>query len=314
MTETLKTALRTPTWLTVGLGICLLSWQYFQDTIPYNTQLIFFVSLILLTGIPHGALDHLIQKTTDKHFNRRYDFVGFLVKYLSLMAFYALAWYWFAGFSLVFFLIISAWHFGETDLEKAPKNATIWSFTRLLYGFYVLAFILLTHSDEASPVIEQMINKQAKALTYWHFIHQNVKQILYLLGLLLSTILIVAQSQHFIQFDKARLLRLCLVLLISVWLPLLPAFALYFGGWHSLCAFDNIHNYLRKDYPSLSFKQVYLKALPLTAIAIVFLGTFFWYQHHFMQQYDPFAILFIFISLITLPHLTIAHQMNSSVE
>ncbi len=314
MSETLKSALRTPTWLTVALGVCLLCWQYFQDSIPYNTQLIFFVSLILLTGIPHGALDHLIQKTTDKHFNRQYDFVGFLVKYLSLMAFYAMAWYWFAGFSLVFFLIISAWHFGETDLEKAPKNALIWSFTRLLYGFYVLSFILLTHSDEASPVIEQMINKQAKALTYWHFIHQNVKQILYLLGLSLSTILIVAQSQHFIAFDKARLLRLCLVLLISVWLPLLPAFALYFGGWHSLCAFDNIHTYLQKDYPSLSFKQVYLKALPLTAIAIVFLGTFFWYQHHFMQQYDPFAILFIFISLITLPHLTIAHQMNSSVE
>ncbi len=314
MIKNLKVTLRTPTWLTIVLGVCLLSWQYLYNDIPYNIQVVFFVSLILLTGIPHGSLDHLIQKTTDNHANRRYNLAFFLVKYLSLMAFYALAWFWFAGFSLLLFLIISAWHFGETDIEKTPKNATIWSFTRLLYGFYVLAFILLTHANEASPIIEQMISRQGSSLVYWHFIHNNVKQILYLLGLSLATILIVAQSQHHIQFDKVRLLRLVLILFISIWLPLLPAFALYFGGWHSLCAFDNIHSYLQKDYPTLSFKQVYIKTLPLTAIAIVFLGTFFWYQHNFMQQYDPFAILFIFISLITLPHLTIAHQMNNVAE
>jgi Brp/Blh family beta-carotene 15,15'-monooxygenase len=314
VTKVLQTVVKTPTWLTIGLGVGLLIWQYWQITIPYNTQLILFAILILLTGIPHGALDHLIQKTTDNQLNRKYDFIKFLVKYLLLMAIYALAWFWFAGFSLLFFLIISAWHFGETDIENAPKDAPIWSFTRLVYGLYILAFILLTHADEASPVIEQMIGSQNKSLLFWNFIHQNVKQILYLSGLLLSTVIIVAQSRHFIEFDKARLFRLFLVLFISIWLPLLPAFALYFGGWHSLCAFDNIHNYLRKDYPNLSFKQVYLKALPLTAIALVFLGSFFWYQHHFMQQYNPFAILFIFISLITLPHLTIAHQMNSSIK
>ncbi len=307
-------ALRTPTWLTIVLGVCLLGWQYFYNDIPYNIQVVFFVSLILLTGIPHGALDHLIQKTTDNHANRQYNFTFFLVKYLSLMAFYALAWFWFAGFSLLLFLVISAWHFGETDIEKTPKNAPIWSFTRLLYGFYILAFILLTHADETSPIIEQMISRQGSSLVCWQFIHNNVKQILYLLGLSLATILIVAQSQHRIQFDKVRLLRLALILVISIWLPLLPAFALYFGGWHSLCAFDNIHRYLQKDHPTLSFRQVYIKTIPLTAIAITFLGTFFWYQHNFMQQYDPFAILFIFISLITLPHLTIAHQMNNAAN
>ena len=98
------------------------------------------------------------------------------------------------------------------------------------------------------------------------------------------------------------------------WLPLLPAFALYFGGWHALCAFDNIHNYLRKDYPTLSFKLVYLKTLPFTFLAIVFLCAFLWYCNIYTQFFDPFPILFIFISLITLPHLIIAHQMNNGTE
>jgi Brp/Blh family beta-carotene 15,15'-monooxygenase len=314
MPQSLKIFIKTPTWLTVLLGIFLLVWQYYQNNLSENLQITIFIALILLTGIPHGALDHLIQKATDKQFHRTYNFTGFLVKYLLIMAVYALAWYWFSGISLLIFLVISAWHFGETDLENAPKNALIWSFTRLIYGFYILAFILLTHADEVSPIIEKMIGYDGAILRFWRFIHLNVKQILYLLGLSLSTIFIVAQSEFFIHFDKIRLFRLVLILLISVYLPLLPAFALYFGGWHALCAFDNIHDYLRKDYPSLSFKIVYLKALPFTLLAIIFLGGFLWFCQNYTAQFDPFPLLFIFISLITLPHLIIAHEMNHDTK
>jgi Brp/Blh family beta-carotene 15,15'-monooxygenase len=292
----------------------LLIWQYFQGTLSQNIQVIFFVSLILLTGIPHGALDHLIQESTDKKLNKKYYFSGFIIKYVLIMALYALTWFWFSGLSLLIFLIISAWHFGETDLEKVPKNALIWSFTRLIYGFYILGFILLTHISEVEPIATKMVGSNNFVLIFWNFINLNVKQILYLLGLSFTTIFIVAQSKYLIDFDKIRILRLSLILVLSVWLPLLPAFALYFGGWHALCAFDNIHNYLRKDYPTLSFKLVYLKTLPFTFLAIVFLCAFLWYCNIYTQFFDPFPILFIFISLITLPHLIIAHQMNNGTE
>ncbi len=308
--QLIHTLIKVPTWITVFIGLMLLSWQYFQGGLPQNIQIIFFVSLILLTGIPHGALDHVIQEATDKKMNRVYNAKLFLLKYLMIMALYGLAWYWFSGLSLAIFLLISAWHFGETDLEKAPQNALIWSFTRLIYGFYILAFILLTHLDEVRPIVDKMIGNQESAMAFLNFIALNVKQILYLLGLSFITIFIVAQSEFLIQFDKIRIFRLCIILIISAFLPLLPAFALYFGGWHALCAFDNIHDYLRKDHPSLSFKLVYFKTLPLTILSIIFLFTFLWYCHIYTQNFDPFPILFIFISLITLPHLIIAHQMN----
>lgn len=306
--------MKTPTWITVLLGFILLIWQFFQGTLPQNVQVTFFVSLILLTGIPHGALDHLIQETTDKKLNKAYDIKIFLVKYLFIMAVYALAWFWFSGLSLLIFLLISAWHFGETDLEKVPKNVIIWSFARLIYGFYILAFILLTHVNEVQPIVIKMVGNQNSVLAFWNFINLNIKQILYLLGLSFTTIFIVAQSKYLINFDKIRFLRLTLILISTAWLPLLPAFALYFGGWHALCAFDNIHNYLRTDYPSLSFKFVYFKTLPFTLLAITFLCGFLWYCNVYTQHYDPFPILFIFISLITLPHLIIAHQMNHATE
>ena len=308
--QVLKTFINTPTWLTVLLGIILLIWQFFQGHLPQNIQVIFFVSLILLTGIPHGALDHLIQEATDKKLNRKYYFSDFILKYMLIMGLYALAWFLFSGLSLLTFLIISAWHFGETDLEKVPKNALIWSFTRLIYGFYILAFILLTHIDEVRPIVNKMVENQKYIMIFWDFINLNVKQILYLLGLSFTTIFIVAQSEYLIKFDKIRILRLGLILALSAFLPLLPAFALYFGGWHALCAFDNIHDYLRKDYPNLTFKLVYLKSLPFTFLAMIFLSGFVLYSNLYIHDFDPFPILFIFISLITLPHLLIAHQMN----
>lgn len=306
----INTFVKVPTWITVFIGFMLLSWQYFQGSLPQNIQVIFFVSLILLTGIPHGALDHLIQKATDKKRNRVYSIKSFLLKYLVIMLLYALTWYWFSGLGLLIFLVISAWHFGETDLEKAPQNALIWSFTRIIYGFYILAFLLLTHLNEVRPIVSKMVVDQELMGSFWNFITFNVKQILYLLGLSFTTIFIIAQSKILIHFDKIRIFRLCLILLMSAYLPLLPAFALYFGGWHALCAFDNIHNYLRKDHPSLSFRIVYFKTLPFTLMAIIFLCSFLWYSSVYAKQYDPFPILFIFISLITLPHLIIAHQMN----
>ena len=310
----LKIFVKTPTWLTVLLGLILLIWQFFQGNLSQNVQVIFFVSLILLTGIPHGALDHLIQESTDKKQNKKYHFSGFIFKYMLIMALYALVWFLFSGFSLLLFLIISAWHFGETDLEKVPKNSLIWSFTRLIYGFYVLAFILLTHIDEVRPIVNKMVDNQIYMMVFWNFIKLNVNQILYLLGLSLTTIFIIAQSQYLVKFDKIRILRLSIILLLSVWLPLLPAFSLYFGGWHALCAFDNIHNYLRKDHPGLTLKLVYLKSLPFTFVAIIFLCGFVMYSNFYIHHFNPFPILFIFISLITLPHLIIAHQMNHTTS
>ena len=108
----INTIIKVPTWITVFIGLVLLIWQYLQGGLPQNIQIIFFTSLILLTGIPHGALDHLIQEATDKKLNRIYSVKLFLLRYLMIMILYAFAWYWFSGLSLLIFLVISAWHFG----------------------------------------------------------------------------------------------------------------------------------------------------------------------------------------------------------
>jgi beta-carotene 15,15'-dioxygenase len=310
MRKIIKNLRNIPTLISIFIGIFLLFFQYFGGVLTENFQIFFFCFLILATGIPHGALDHLIQKQTYIQLNLRYSFAGFLVKYLLIMACYGILWYFFSGFSFIFFILISAWHFGETDIEGVPKNNLIWYVVRVIYGLYLLAFILLIHNQEASPIVKQMLGGHLHGLLFWQIIQANVKGILYLLGLSLVTFFIVAQSNYFIQFDKFRFIRLALILFITIWLPLLPAFALYFGGWHALCAFDNTYSFLRKDKPNLSFKYLYLNSLPFTVLAIIFLMAYLWFCQNFTNHINPFAILFIFISLITLPHLIITNGMS----
>ncbi len=301
---------KTPTIITIFLGVFLLIFQFLQGELSPNLQMIFFGFLILTTGIPHGALDHLIQKQAYSKLKIEFSFIQFLVKYLLIMLIYGLLWYYFSGFSFLIFIVISAWHFGETDIEGVPNCNLFWNFIRLIYGLYILAFILLIHNIEASPVVKQMLSGNPNELLIWLNLQLHVKQILYLMGLVLITFFIVAQSYSFVNFDKFRVSRLLIILFITIWLPLIPAFVLYFAGWHALCAFDNTYDFLRKGQSSVTFQFVYLNSMPFTLLAILFLTAFLWFCKNYTNHIDPIVILFIFISLITLPHLMITNQMN----
>lgn len=307
LSDTIK---NTPTIITIFLGIFLLTFQIFRGELPPNLQMIFFGCFILTTGIPHGALDHLIQKHAYSKLKIEFSFMKFLVKYLLIMLFYGLLWYYFSGLGFIIFIIISAWHFGETDIEGVPNGNLFWNFIRLIYGVYILAFIILIHNAEASPVVKQMLGGYPNELLVWNSVQVNAKQILYLMGLVLVTFFMVAQSYSYVSFDKFRIARLLTILVLTIWLPLIPAFVLYFAGWHALCAFDNTFDFLKKGQSSITFRFLYLNSMPFTILAIIFLSAFLWFCKNYTNHIDPIAILFIFISLITLPHLLITNQMN----
>jgi beta-carotene 15,15'-dioxygenase len=304
--------IKTPTLITVLISILLLIFQFIFGSFSDNIQHTIFIIFILFTGIPHGALDHLIQEQNDNLAFKKYNIYRFLAKYIFIMLLYGLLWFFFAKLSFLIFLLISAWHFGETDLENIPKNVPIWNFVSIIYGAYLLAFIFLIHFNEAKLIIQQMILIKESNSNLLIKIEQNRHMILYLLGLSFGTIFIIAQSVQEVSFDLKRIARLLIILFCSIWLPLIPAFALYFGGWHALCAFDHIYQYVKKDFSNHSFSYYYLKAIPFTLLAFIFLAAFHWFCKNYTLHINAFAILFIFISLITLPHLIIFHKMDFS--
>ena len=283
---------------------------------PLNTQLVFALAFIFLTGIPHGALDHLVEKETALRTHRQYSFGRFLLKYVLLIGIYAIAWYLFSLLSLLIFLLISAWHFGETDVEKVPSKAYLWMANRFLHGAFVLAWLLLGHAAETTPILERITQSSAEELWIWQYAVAHRWQILLNGWVLISVLTWAAQQQHPAVFDAARMLRLLLVLILCQALPLLLAFTLYFAGWHSISAFQTIRAYLTagaKGNRWHSWWNFWMLAMPFTLLAVLSSAVLAWYWQRFAQQIDPLPILFIFLSLITLPHLQVMHGMNSRV-
>lgn len=305
---------QTPSWLSIGLGILLLIWQLTVGHLPVNLQIGVVAVLLFGIGIPHGAIDHLIDEETARRTNRVYSLGIFLGKYLLTMAVYGLCWYLFPALSLLLFLLISAWHFGETDVENVPLTLP-WTVVRLGWGSWVLAFILLTHTDDVTPILARLTqgNPIPGAIWQWSIAHRPL-----LLGGglgALAGLFGIAQKGHPVSHDYVRFGRLALVLLLAWPLPLLVAFALYFGGWHALSSFQHIVRYLQhRPHNPLSGRQVWVQSVPFTALALAGLLLFGGWWYVYAQAWDPLPLFFLFLSLITLPHLNVMHGMNRRVN
>jgi beta-carotene 15,15'-dioxygenase len=307
----------TPTLVSIILGFLLLIWQQLNGGLTPALEIGFFVFFLAVSGIPHGAIDHLVEKETAQRQQKTFNLYLFLRKYLLTMAFYGLVWYFIPSFSLLFFLLISAWHFGETDIEKAPSTI-LWNITRFAFGSFVLFWILLNHASETTPIMEHISQKSENVMMIWSFSIANRLGILLIFLSIFCLFYSVSYKKTPITVDKNRLIRLFLILILTYFLPLLPAFSLYFGGWHALSSFKTIQEYLVANqnadskYTFKSTFQIWKKTLFFTALAVIFMAFAAWYWLHFQQTWDPLPLVFIFLSLITLPHLKVIHRMNKA--
>ena len=100
--------------------------------------------LIIAFGIPHGALDHILffkKRNTSQ--------VKFYSIYLGLVLFFILLWIYYPTLSLTLFLIISAFHFGESqfediDIKKYSNSLLLY----LVWGLSLLIYLIFYNVDE----------------------------------------------------------------------------------------------------------------------------------------------------------------------
>ena len=69
----------------------------------------------LLVGLPHGALDHVVARRSPAWRTSRGQ-VLFHSAYLASVAAVLLGWWLVPGPTLLLFLLVAVWHFGETDM------------------------------------------------------------------------------------------------------------------------------------------------------------------------------------------------------
>lgn len=265
---------------------------------------------LLFVGIPHGAVDHLLE--TGKWDQRIAP--TFIIKYLLISIGLALFWMIFPNAALGIFLAYSAWHFGQAD-------GALWKlkpWTSMAWGISVLAYILCTNTAESAQIIQ--------GISTWTFsstlpVYALLPWLIFALitgrwGLFITTIWLMSSSQ----------------------LPLLWSFGLYFIGQHSINGWNKIKNHLQ-----ITHARLWVKSLPFHIGAWGLLAVFYrsWEQyareiqsshsmpfsdslktsldsHHSSMiellnshagELSSWAPFFIFIACISLPHTIAMHKL-----
>jgi hypothetical protein len=201
--------------ITIVYLICYLVMGPWDKTIDF----IFAGILLLFTGIPHGAGDHLIaQKIADRH-HLSFHLRPFIMYYLGSMAAYAVLWYLFPTIAFIIFIGISVFHFGDMeDLSAVNPKQNILHLARTIFlGSGILSFILFSHWNEVVEVVTEMKVP----------IPLNIPS--YLIYLSLILLLLGFQKKN-----SAYFFNTFLTLMAGYFLPLIPAlFAIFHAAMQS---------------------------------------------------------------------------------
>lgn len=252
---------------------------------------IMFVVVITL-GLIHGCLDYEIETKDKPNVSR----LQFSYKYTFLMLLVAGTWLVSPFAALVFFLACTAWHFGETDFSIFKLN--VHPFLIAMYGLGITGWLIGSHLDEnqdifcflkiACPDSTDNIPNVENITTY----------------ISIGSIALITGAAFFSGLWRSveKCLILSSMLMVTWMLPMIPAFTVYFGFWHSL----HTLNLIKEDI-NLTFKSLIVKAAPylLICIAITFVMIMFFSSVNLGSD----VVLVVFISALTLPHATTMHNL-----
>jgi Brp/Blh family beta-carotene 15,15'-monooxygenase len=263
--------------------------------IIYNTspqifnwiQIAMFTMGLFLVGIPHGAVDHLLETGNLKSRIK----AGFVINYLGLAFLNLILWIFFPIGALLFFIGYSAWHFGQTDLrEWQPKTTN--ALKNITWGVLILSIILCGHVVETNSILGNM---NALKIPIHYITGKQISLFLALVGMTWAI------------FEKRWMMLLSsLMLLVSIELPLITSFGLYFIGQHSMNGWSHLKQGMKVNNTAL-----YIKALPFTIGALILFAAFiFLLSNNYLSNFNEnlITIFFVFISCISFPHVM---AMNS---
>ncbi|MEY4987198.1 MAG: hypothetical protein RL567_977 [Bacteroidota bacterium] len=274
-----------------GIALSLAYWGIISlwKTMPVEVAWGFCLFLLATLGIPHGAADHLVAQKLASRANKSFGIFSFIGKYLLVMFLYGSLWYISPLISFLLFIAISVFHFGdlETSNQQNPHLSRIQYYLSLvrsmILGTGILGFILSQHAEEVSPILQNFDLGVVISLNALP------------MGFYILCILVGYQKDH-----KTYFIHTAITLLIGIHLPILPAFMCYFAGCHAMYSLKILSTSLETNLTTL-----YKRLIPFTCLAL-FMGIIY---VGFVSEEKWLAHAFIFLSILTMPHFILMHQI-----
>ncbi len=283
---------------------------------------------IVLLGLPHGALDHLIPARLGLTWGRKPLGVAlYLLAYVAVAALYLGLWLWQPAVAFIGFLAATVWHWGQGDqrfleifLGRArPTRWGAWV-TLLVRGSLPIVLPVLAFPETAESLYRHAATGLGLADTTLTLTSPwLVVPLLCLLtvGLLAYAFNAVraAPNAQLLAVDGAEVL---LLILLFTLVPAYMSIGVYFLFWHSLRHLGRLLILHPRDAAQVAQGHLYppvrrltLDLLPVTFAALCLLSGFYLFNAERIISLEGFVALYlILISALTKPHLVVVAMMD----
>lgn len=240
---------------------------------------------VLLFGVPHGGLDGAVARRIGWPTSIISWFV-FHFTYIVLAALVTLLWWLFPLASLSLFLLISALHFGASDIADVGSDTLPW----VTHAGLVCIVIPSLQPTLVEPIFAILVGADNASL-----LMSTITNLFFFWLLCLSAYFFFAYQQ--VKYRKPLINLLILTGLVFL-LPPLISFSLYFCLWHS-------KGHMLRLWHSLEVAERHrstVEAAVYTVISWLAAGIIF----YFYQEITSIALInitFIGLAALTLPHM-----------
>ncbi|MFB6097557.1 MAG: Brp/Blh family beta-carotene 15,15'-dioxygenase [Salinibacter sp.] len=269
---------------------------------------VLFVAVVL-TGMPHGAIDHLVAArlwNLDRTWTDQAKFYG---GYLALMALYGGFWIVAPAWSLGLFLVMTMYHFGQADLaywHLSPLPA------RLLYlsrGLFLIGGPVAAFPEIVAPIFEAIGGVH---LGNWPLVSTAPEALF--AGLTVQHVLALGLATPWAAPSAnwatgRELLNVAVLAALFGLVHPLVAFSVYFGAWHALGHILELLRFFRRRGETMSLTDFYREAALFTVLPFVGLGLLYALTQSFGLEHQTIALLFIVIAIMTLPHMVVVERL-----
>ena len=293
-----------PRSIFVFLNVFLWLLQLIIGDMPTWMQVSLAGFLIALVGIPHGAIDHVLFVKNTKASPA--FFYGF---YLALITLIVLIWLLFPQVGLVLFLILSAYHFGQSQLSTYNSiPALMKALLYFLWGSSILSALVVYNQVE----IFQICGASQDLLQLLVVFQSPVFKLVLVISTL-SFLLFFARFAGRISLKNVavELLILGLIHLSFFTQSILIGFSIYFATLHSMEVLQEEFDFLKTKIFNFNFVQFIWLLVPYTLLSLFGIALLLMLSYFTFLPMSGTLIVFISISALTLPHSVVMEQFYS---
>ena len=271
-------------WVSIQFG------QIIEDSIAYV--------IVLSIGIIHGSNDFTILKKQKKN---TIDLIKSTSFYLFLILL-CIACYLINSFvAILFFVILSSYHFGEQHLEnKFTGSKYVKSIIYVVYGMLIFSLIFIENLKDVEVIMRNLTGE---------IIPNSWIETMLVSTSLLLIILIAYQFTRKIK-PKIQIVRelfyVLLLYLVFKSSSLILGFAIYFVLWHSIPSILDQTKFLSGGYTFKTMLEYLKTAFVYWLISITGLVIAYYYFSESLFN----SMIFIVLFAVTAPHVWVMNRMK----